>query len=312
MRTTLVILVLFGAVLAVGAARGVTPGKNGLIYFQNFSATTGSSDIYSIAANGSGLRPLTSSQTVDETQPSVSPNRRLVAYLSDGGGVTTHLFLMNSSGSGQHALAGGGLAQDSPAFSPKSNQIAYSRCVAIDANGGQCTNAQIAVIGSNGRGVKVLTKATSPAVVDSRPAWSPNGKTIVFQRVSAAGITSVWSVNAATGKGIKRMLRDGSDLDASPSYAPNGARVVYASDAGGHEALWGVNGNGHGRARLFAETPDPEDATTGSGTENPALSPDGKQVVYTAAGQLWTAALNGTGRKQLTTTGGDEADWARG
>ena len=104
---------------------------------------------------------------------------------------------------------------------------------------------------------------------------------------------------------------DGSDLGASRSYAPNGARVVYASDAGGHEALWCVNG-GHARTKLFAETPGPEDATTGSGTESPALSPDGKQVVYTAAGQRWTAAINGTNRKQLTATGGDEADWARG
>src|SRR5215831_18791033 len=134
MRTTLVLLVFAAAALAAGVARGVTPGKNGLIYFQNFSAATGSSDIYSIAPSGSGLKAITSSQGVDETEPSVSPNHRSIAYLSDAGGQTTHLFLMTSTGGSQHALAGGGVAQDAPAFSPKGTQIAYSRCVAIDSN----------------------------------------------------------------------------------------------------------------------------------------------------------------------------------
>jgi hypothetical protein len=49
-RTTLAILVFAAAPLTAGVAQGVTPGKNGLIYFRNFSATTGrSNDIYSIA-----------------------------------------------------------------------------------------------------------------------------------------------------------------------------------------------------------------------------------------------------------------------
>jgi Tol biopolymer transport system component len=313
MRKALVTFVLLAAVLAVGSAQGVTPGKNGLIYFENFNENTQSSDIYSINAGGSGLKPLTNSQLIDETEPSVSPNGRLVAYLSDavGDNQTFHLYLMTSGGGSQHALAGGGVAHGSPAFSPRGNQIAFSRCVAIDAGSGGCTNAQIAVIGSNGRGVKVLSRATSPAVVDSRPAWRPNGKSLVFQRVTQAGVVSMWSINA-NGSGLKRMVNDGSDINLNPSYAPNGAQVVYASDAGGHEALYRVNGNGHAKTRLFAETPDPADSTTGSGTENPAVSPNGQQIVYTAAGELWTATINGTNRKRLTTDGGDEADWARG
>src|SRR5262249_42445779 len=146
-RATLVILVFLAAALAAGAARGVTPGKNGLIYFQSFDESTMSNDLYSISPSGSGLKALTSSQSVDEIEPSVSPSRKLVAFLSDSGGQAFHLFLMNSGGGAQHALAGGGVAAGSPAFSPKSNQIAYSRCVAISATSGHCTNAQIAVIG---------------------------------------------------------------------------------------------------------------------------------------------------------------------
>jgi TolB protein len=125
------------------------------------------------------------------------------------------------------------------------------------------------------------------------------------------GVVSLWTVNAS-GSSPTRILNDGSDVDRNPAYTPDGQRLIFFSDVGGHEAIWQVNPNGHGKKRLFQETPDPEDPTTGSGTENPAVSPNGRQFVYTAGGDLWTAAINGKNRTQLTKDGGDEADWARG
>jgi hypothetical protein len=70
-----------------------------------------------------------------------------------------------------------------------------------------------------------------------------------------------------------------------------------------------VNPNGHAKKKLVDEAPDPDDPTTGGGTENPAVAPNGKQFVYTAGGGVWIAAINGV---QSTKDGGDEADRARG
>jgi hypothetical protein len=42
------------------------------------------------------------------------------------------------------------------------------------------------------------------------------------------------------------------------------------------------------------------------------VSPNGRLIVYTSAGDLWTVAINGKGAKRLTTDGGDDATWARG
>jgi Tol biopolymer transport system component len=316
MRATLALVAILAAALAAGAARGVTPArngavhKNGLVYFDNFDSTSLTSDIYSIASNGSGLKNLTNTSTADETEPALSPNRKLIAFLSDEGGAVFHLFLMTSSGGGAHALAAGGVAQASPAWSPNGKLIAFSRCLALDPYGGGCTRAQIAVIGANGRGAKALTKAPAGSV-DSRPAWAPDGKSLAFQRTSAAGTVTLWTMNA-NGKSPKRIVNDGSSIDLNPSYTPNGKLIVYSSDAGGHEALWSIDTKTRKRARVLAETPDPEDPSTGAGTEDPSVSPNGKQIVYTSAGDLWTVGINGKGAAKLTTAGGGDADWGRG
>jgi len=310
MRFASFAVVLLAAVLVAGSAQGVTPGKNGLIYFENFDEGTAGSDIFAINPNGSGLQNLTKSQDIDETEPAASPNGSLVAFVSNQGSDAFHLRVMNKDGSGVRALPGGAAEHGSPAWSPNGRQIAFSRCTTLDADTGDCTNAQIAVIGADGQNLKVLTTRVTGAV-DSRPAWAPDGKALVFQRTNADGIVSLWTVSA-TGSSIRRILNDGSDVDRNPSFTPNGREVIYFSDVGGHEGIWQVNPNGHAKKKLFTESPDPDDPTTGAGTENPAVSPNGKQFVYVAGGDLWLAAINGTNRTQLTKDGGDEPDWARG
>ncbi len=310
MRVTLILAVLVVAALAAGAARGVTPGTNGAIYFENFSEESESSEIFVIDASGNNLRALTNTPDSDETEPAVSPNGNQIAFLSNVGNQGFHLDLMNKDGSGTHALAAGGFENSAPTWSPNSTQIAFGRCIATDAETGDCTSSQIAVIGSNNQNLRVLTPRVAGAV-DSRPTWAPNGKKIVFQRTNADGIVSLWSVNA-TGTSVERILNDGSDVDRNAAYTPNGQRLIFASDVGDSEGIWQVNPNGHGKKRLFQESPDPEDPTIGGGTENPAVSPNGKQIVYTSGGDLWTASINGKNRTQLTKDGGDEADWARG
>src|SRR5436190_19022363 len=186
MRATLILAVLVVAALAAGAARGVTPGTNGSIYFENFSEDSESSEIFVIEPNGTGLRALTNTPDSDETEPAVSPNGNQIAFLSNVGGAGFHLHLINKDGSGEHALAGGGSEHSSPTWSPNGSQIAFGRCVAIDGETGDCTSAQIAVIGSNNQNLRVVTPRVTGAI-DSRPTWSPNGKKIVFQRTNADG-----------------------------------------------------------------------------------------------------------------------------
>jgi TolB protein len=302
-------LVAVAATLVVGAARGATP-KNGLIYFENFDDDTLTEAIYAVNPDGSGLKTVAASATANLAEPAVSPNNKQIAYLNDEGGDAYRLHLMNLDGSGDHALPTGGSGADAPSWSPNGASIVFSRCVALDEDTGDCTSAQIAEIGANGQNLRFLTKAVADTV-DSRPSFRPDGKAIVFQRTGADGNVSVW-VMAANGAASKQIVGSGSDVDANPSYSPNGKKLLYTSDAGGSDGIWIVNATGSGKVKLLSESSDPDDPTMGGGTDEPALSPDGKRIVYTAGGDLWTAAIDGATPKQLTTGGGDEADWARG
>jgi Tol biopolymer transport system component len=309
MRSMVVVAVLLATVVAASAALAVPRGKNGPIYFENFSDVSNSGDIWVVRPDGSGLKNLTEASTAEESDPAASPNGKQVAYISTASG-GSFVYVMNSDGSGAHKIGSSGAAERSPAWSVDGKKIAFSRCTAIDPDSGDCTTAQIAVMNADGSNVRFLT-AASANVVDDRPAWAPSGKTIAFQRTSGSGAISLLTVSAAGGVAPKKIFADGSSIDLSPSYSPDGKKIAFASDATGKESIYTVNFNGHSVKKLVSELPDPDDPSIGGGTENPAYAPAGDKVVYTAGGDLWTVSITGKGAKQITQGGGDDADWAR-
>jgi hypothetical protein len=84
MRATFALAALVCAVLAAGAARGVMSATNGFAYFENFDEATGGSDIFAISPNGTGLRNVSKTEGMDETDPWVSPNGKLAGTRRSG------------------------------------------------------------------------------------------------------------------------------------------------------------------------------------------------------------------------------------
>ena len=89
---------------------------------------------------------------------------------------------------------------------------------------------------------------------------------------------------------------------SDPQLSPDGATVLYAVrttdvDANRRATTTYAAALGGAAARAF-----PDDTTHATEAR---WSPDGRLVAYTAAGQLWVANADGSGRKRLTTlTGG--------
>lgn len=151
---------------------------------------------------------------------------------------------------------------------------------------------------------KALTRLTDSAAIDTEPAWSPDGREIVFTsdrggrpqlyRVPATGgraqrLTFEGDYNASgrfspdgkrivmvqgqrglfqvavmdLGSGHVRVVSKGS-LDESPSFAPNGSMVIYATEVRNRGVLAITSVDGRVQQRL---------ASQGGDVREPAWSP---------------------------------------
>ena len=81
----------------------------------------------------------------------------------------------------------------------------------------------------DGTGVKKL--ATKP-VGDNFPAWSPNGKTVAFDRLTKAN-GGIYTVNS-DGGGLRQLTDPPEDFwDSGPSWSPDCTKIAFTRASGG-------------------------------------------------------------------------------
>lgn len=194
----------------------------------------------------------------------------------------------------QVALGGGVVTPPVPSGTP-SGTIAY-----VVRQGGV---NYIYSMNANGTGAK---KLTSCGEGECFPSWSFDGTKIAFQR-SENGV-GIYTMNA-DGTNVKR-LSPTPGQDVRPSFSPDGTKILFthvvAQDPSGGvpttEIMTMSATDGSGRATIIP-------VVAGGGYSVEAhYSPDGKKIVFMRAtpgvGQhVYTVDANGTGLKQLTTTG---------
>ena len=120
-------------------------------------------------------------------------------------------------------------------FSPDGSQIAFTS----DRGG----SAQVYVIPAAGGEPK---RVTFEGKQNLRPRYSPDGKSLAVVN-NDGGRYSIGLVELQTGS--TRLLTDGP-LDESPSFAPNGGVIIYATNGRGNAELGTVTVDGRVRQRL--------------------------------------------------------------
>jgi Tol biopolymer transport system component len=209
-----------------------------------------------------------------ETDPAISPDGSTVAYTRQQKN-QTDVYAQRIGGRNAFAIAADPDRNEAaPAFSPEGSQIAFH------LSGGQ---GGVFVAGATGESARRLTD------FGFHPAWSPDGRQIVFctEEISSptarTSTSALWVVDAAGG--APRKISDGDGVQAT--FAPSGDRLVYWAVDTGQRDIFTMPAGGGERVAL----------TTDAAIDwNPRWSADGRSVYFASdrggAMNIWRLAVD--------------------
>jgi TolB protein len=216
--------------------------------------------------------------------PSWSPDGGRVAYVSFEQRKPV-VYVQSLTTGGRKAVANFWGSNSAPAWSPDGSRLA----VVLTKDGG----SQIYLISADGGGA---TRLTQSAAIDTEPNFSPDGRYLLFtsdrggspqiyrvavtggqpERVTFEGSYNVSPRHSPDGKGFTFIQRNGArfnvavqdfatrqvqvlsdgTVDESPTFAPNGRMILYASEVRGRGILSAVSSDGRVKQRLTADAGD--------------------------------------------------------
>jgi TolB protein len=242
--------------------------------------TAGLSDVYRIHPDGSGLERLTDDPAFDD-QGVLSPDGRTLAFVSTRGSGTANLWLLDLAAKTYTNLTMNEGGNFRPAWSPDGAWLAFSsdREGTTGVNPGHWELLQstgIYVVRPDGTGLRRITR---PGGVAGSPAWSPDGKSVLFYETDEVGAymaktarsrTEFVSVELSSGR---RTLHSASNqTKLSPRFL-DGGRIGFA--------IRSANADEEG---IKIWSPDLRVADVVKGAARaPSWSPDGAHLVYERA-----------------------------
>jgi TolB protein len=216
--------------------------------------------------------------------PSWSPDGSKLAYVSFE--AKKPIIYVHDLGAGRRYVAANFKGSNSaPAWSPDGRRLA----IVLTRDG----NSQVYTISADGSGA---TRLTTSSGIDTEPQYSPDGQWVYFtsdrggspqiyripadggsvERITFEGSYNVTPRPAPDGKSLAYISRqDGnfrltvvdlatrqtqvltmSSKDQSPSYAPNGRMILYATETGERGVLAAISADGRVKQKLSIQAAD--------------------------------------------------------
>ncbi len=212
--------------------------------------------------------PTIAPETPDQNEPGSPPaGQEVLAFYSNRDG-NPEIYVINVDGSGLRRLTDDPAFDDSPALSPDGTQVAF--LTARHDPNPRFPNLKYELYVTAVDGSR-LRRLTSTEAAEDHPAWSPDGRQLLFDAdYDGDGYYEIYTMNA-DGSGVLRLTANTAN-DQFADWSPDGAQIAFASDRSGNWDIFVMNADGS-EQRPLTDSPDWE--------LFPAWSPDGTQIAYT-------------------------------
>ena len=197
-------------------------------------------EIYVMDADGSNVVRITNIAG-DNLQPMYSADGTRITFVSKRISARENIFIMNADGSNQVQLTNVFPRQAfSPSFDPTGTRILFDKSYTVSG----ITYRDIFTMDTTGNNVEQLTQEVIGSNIG--PSYSRDGSKISFTSRRNGGIPHIYTMNA-NGSNQSR-LTTLADQENSPSFSPDGARVIFWNITGGKLSI--VNTDGTGLAQI--------------------------------------------------------------
>ncbi len=234
------------------------------------------------------------------TEPSFSPDRKEIAFVSGG-----DIWTVPATGGTAQLLVSHQATESRPMYSPDGRKLAFVS--------NRTGNGDIYVLDLAGGG---LTRITFDDSNDALDGWSRDGKWLYFSSSSRdiAGMNDIFRV-AATGGTPMQVSADRYTAEFFSAPSPDGTSVAFSARGTGGGQWW-RNGRSHiDESEIWLKKGDAYTRLTEGGAKQlwPMWSPDGSRLYFVSdrsgTQNVWSQRIGGQA-KQLTNFTDGRVVWA--
>jgi Tol biopolymer transport system component len=248
------------------------------------SARGGSSDVYAVYSDGSGVTRLTTNAQA-EGPLAASPDGKKVAFAAKTTG-NYDIYVVNIDGSHMADLTISSAQNIDPIWSPNGKHIAFLS----NRTGAQ----EMYVMNPDGSNTKQITSSNS---THTNIAWSPDSKKLLYSEDEGNELWDIFTVNA-DGSGQVRLTQN-ADYNGASAFTPDLNKIVFISTRNNHTfQIWMMDASGS-NPKLLTTPPSASDTFF-------RLSPDGKRIAFTSNRnggsnlEIYLMNLDGSSFSQVT------------